>query len=98
MPAASRQPSADTGCRMPDYRFPMNVIVYTRAGCPLCETGVALAHRVFGVDNVTLVDVDLDLDLLERYNERVPVITSADGTVIDEGIISATALERFAQP
>ena len=73
----------------------MRVIVYTRRGCPLCDKGIARAHSVFGEDQVTLVDVDLDLGLLERYTERVPVIETEDGVVIDEGIISETVLRGY---
>ncbi|VAW04531.1 hypothetical protein MNBD_ACTINO01-2168 [hydrothermal vent metagenome] len=73
----------------------MRVIVYTRRGCPLCDKGIARAYSVFGEDQVTLVDVDLDLRLLERYTDRVPVIESEDGAVIDEGLIREEALRAF---
>jgi glutaredoxin len=74
----------------------MNVIVYTRRDCPLCEKGIELAERVFGADQVALVDVDLDLDLMERYTNRVPVIETEDGVVIDEGIIRESTLRGFS--
>jgi len=73
----------------------MEVIVYTRRGCPLCDKGIARAREVFGEDRVTLIDVDLDLALLERYTDRVPVIETPDGTVIDEGIISEEKLSAY---
>jgi glutaredoxin len=73
----------------------MEVIVYTRRGCPLCDKGITRARNVFGEDRVTLVDVDLDLSLLERYTDRVPVVETPDGTVIDEGIITEAALRRY---
>ena len=76
----------------------VNVIVYTREGCPLCEKGIDVATRVFGSDHVDLVDVDLDLDLLERYTARVPVIETEDGEVIDEGIIEESTLRSFNRP
>ena len=73
---------------MPSIRF------YTRAGCPLCDKALEqlgpLARR-HGVD-VEIIDIDLDLDLLKRYDHRVPVIESTDGTVIDEGIVDASAI------
>lgn len=74
----------------------MNVIVYTRQDCPLCSTGIAVAEDVFGADHVTLVDIDLDLVLMERYTERVPVVETVDGTVIDEGIIEEATLRAFS--
>jgi glutaredoxin len=74
----------------------MNVIVYTRRDCPLCEKGIELTERVFGVGQVALVDVDLDLELMERYTNRVPVIETEDGVVIDEGIIHESTLRGFS--
>ncbi len=76
------------------YASWMRVIVYTRQGCPLCKKGTAVARDVFGEDRVSLIDVDLDLQLLERYTDRVPVIEAEDGTVIDEGIVSEAVLRR----
>ncbi len=73
----------------------MDVIVFTRSGCPLCDAGIALARSVFGDAGVELIDVDLDLALLERYNDRVPVIETAGVTVIDEGRISESRLRAF---
>lgn len=70
----------------------MRVVVYTRQACPLCDKGIAVARSVFGADNVDLVDVDLDLNLLELYTDRVPVIETEDGAVIDEGLIDESTL------
>jgi len=72
----------------------MRVVVFTRQACPLCDKGIAVARSVFGVDNVDLVDVDLDLNLLERYTDRVPVIETEDGALIDEGVIDESTLRR----
>jgi len=72
----------------------MDVIIYTRQACPLCEKGVAAAVSVFGETALTLVDVDLDLDLIERYTDRVPVIETVDGIVIAEGIVEESALRE----
>lgn len=62
----------------------------------MCDKGIALAEKVFDVTHVTQVDVDLDLELMERYTDRVPVIETEDGVVIDEGIISESALREFS--
>ena len=75
----------------------MPIRILTRQGCPLCDTGIALAHKVFGHGNVELIDIDLDLSLLERYTDRVPVIEDADGKIIDEGIISEDVLRSYAE-
>ena len=74
----------------------MNVIVYTRRDCPLCEKGIDLTETVFGAGHVELVDVDLDMGLMERYTDRVPVIETEVGVVIDEGIISESKLREFS--
>ncbi len=70
----------------------MQVTVYTRQGCPLCDEGIAVARTVFGDENVALVDVDLVLELLEKYTIRVPVIETLDGVVVAEGIIAEATL------
>lgn len=74
----------------------MKVVIFTRQACPLCEKGIAAARSVFGEDQITLVDVDLDLELIEKYTNRVPVIETPDGVVIDEGIIAEEALRAFS--
>lgn len=79
------------------YACRMRVIIYTRRGCPLCDKGIARAYSVFGEDQTTLVDVDLDLGLLERYTDRVPVIETEDGTVIDEGLIRESVLRSYVE-
>jgi thiol-disulfide isomerase/thioredoxin len=70
------------------------ITFYTRVGCPLCDKALEqlepLAQR-YGA-TIEIVDIDLDLELLERYNHRVPVIESADGSVIDEGIVDASVI------
>jgi len=71
--------------------------IFTRRGCPLCDEGITLAQEVFGPDSLELVDVDLDLALLERYDERVPVIEDSDGITIDEGIINKNLLRAYAR-
>ena len=74
--------------QMPSIRF------YTRVGCLLCDKALdqvePLARR-YGI-GIELVDIDLDLELLERYNHRVPVIEAGDGSVIDEGIVETSVL------
>ena len=55
----------------------MDVVLYTRQNCPLCEKAkaVLLAAGVKPKES----DVDLDLELLRRFNEDVPVVY-IDGT------------------
>jgi hypothetical protein len=79
------------------YDLTVEIIVYTRRNCPLCDVGIAAARSVFGEGNVMLVDVDLELSLLEKYTDRVPVIETSTGQVVDEGVISASSLREFAE-
>ena len=51
-----------------------------------------MARSVFGTSNVTHVDIDLDLGLLATYTDRVPVIKTDGGDVIDEGIVEERIL------
>ncbi len=73
----------------------MNVTIYTRQNCPLCLDGIAVASSVFGEESITLVDIDLDLMLMEKYTNRVPVLESEGGEAIAEGIITESELEGF---
>lgn len=73
----------------------MQIVMYTRQNCLLCDEGEVAVKAVFGSDNVTLVDVDLDLDLLEKYTNRVPVVETRDGVVVCEGDVTESALRGF---
>jgi glutaredoxin len=56
--------------------FPLDVTLYTRAGCHLCEEAkeqMAPLLREFGA-SLREVDVDSDPALYERYTNEVPVI------------------------
>ena len=56
--------------------YPLDVTLYTRAGCPLCEEAkeqMAPLLREYGA-SLREVDVDVDPVLLERYTNDVPVI------------------------
>ena len=71
-----------------------SITFYTRVGCPLCDKVLEQLEplaRTYGFA-IEIVDIDLDLELLERYNDRVPVIESADGSVIDEGIVDTSMI------
>ena len=58
--------------------------VYTRQGCTLCRAAEQLAAAE--ADNVTLVDIDTDPRLQDRFGTRVPVI-EIGGTIVAEGIV-----------
>ncbi len=48
------------------------LILYRRDGCGLCEHAAAIA-RAAGA-RVREVDIATDLELLERYRDRIPVL------------------------
>jgi glutaredoxin len=50
----------------------IEVILYTRAGCRLCDEAKQVL-RDAGVAFAEL-DIDADLELRARYNEEVPVV------------------------
>jgi ABC-type uncharacterized transport system ATPase subunit len=76
------------------------VSFYTRQGCPLCDEALVVVAPIVKAMHASLeiVDIDLDLSLLERYNERVPVIEVA-GEVLAEGRVegSRALRKKFAR-
>jgi glutaredoxin len=68
------------------------VVVYTRAGCKLCEEAERVAAEVAdGLAEVELVDVDADPELHERYTVRVPVV-AVDGVELFDYEVDPDAL------
>ena len=72
----------------------MNFVVYTREGCHLCDDAIALLRR--HGEEPTLVDIDADSQLRERYNLCVPVV-EIDGKERFRGRVNATLLRRLLQ-
>jgi len=70
----------------------MNVTLYTRRGCHLCDDAhdVLTAH---GLDP-TLVDIDDDPALREKFNVCVPVV-EIDGKVRFRGRVEPVLLRRL---
>ena len=52
------------------------VILYTRPGCHLCEEAKASIHAARCDDELTLEEINIDLDpeLRERYGDQIPVV------------------------
>ena len=60
------------------------ITLYTRAGCHLCEAAEAVIRATAGPDDVvSLVDIDADPALTQRYTVRVPVV-EVDGVEVAE--------------
>jgi glutaredoxin len=68
------------------------VTIYTRRGCHLCEEAEAVLVR-HGM-RPTLVDVDADPTLRERYTDCVPVV-EIDGKERFRGRVNEVLLKRL---
>ncbi|HEV2088526.1 MAG TPA: glutaredoxin family protein [Cryptosporangiaceae bacterium] len=66
--------------------------LYTRVGCHLCEAAEDVLRRLPpGRAEVTIVDIDQDPALRDRYTVRVPVV-ELDGVEIAEYEVDPAAL------
>jgi len=62
--------TASNGAPLPE------VVLYTRAGCHLCDEAKTIIRRAQAGTPFSFreVDIDLDPELRQRYNEEVPVV------------------------
>ena len=71
------------------------LVLYHRPGCHLCEQMLAALYVTYGDEiEVSLVDVDSDPSLKERYGLRIPVLAAGD-KVICEARLDEGALDRY---
>lgn len=56
----------------------MKLILYSREECPLCRKAEALLNTADLSGAVEHVDIDTDLELIQRYGEHVPVLYNPD--------------------
>ena len=70
----------------------MQVVLYTRSGCHLCDDALAVLQR-HGL-SPRLVDIDSNPTFREQYNECVPVV-EIDGKERFRGRINETLLSRL---
>ena len=85
----------------------MEVVLYGRAGCHLCERAREVLRRLSDEVGFELrdQDVDVDSDLVDQYGDRVPVVVVegdevAAGRVNDrdlQRILKAIAVDRTSQ-
>jgi glutaredoxin len=74
------------------YERSRSVVLYTRAGCHLCEEAEQmLAEHGF---RPTIVDIDAGLALRERFDTCVPVV-EIDGKIRFRGRVNAVLLRRI---
>ena len=75
---------------------PRSVVVtfITRNNCPLCEKGWEILSSVAARYRVEVVarDVDTDESLFKQFSDRVPVVATVDGSIVDEGNLSESRL------
>lgn len=66
------------------------IILYSKAGCHLCDLARTYLEDALGDSEVPLDEIDIrrDPDLFERYRYRIPVIT-VNGVERLEGRIEA---------
>jgi len=70
----------------------MQVVLYTRQGCHLCDDALALLER-HGL-RPSLVDIDVDPELRARYDHCVPVV-EIDGRERFRGRVDELLLRRL---
>jgi glutaredoxin len=75
---------------------PAEVVLYTRAGCHLCDDARAVLEAAGQRHPLTLrvVDVDADPELAARYGLEIPVVV-IDGKLRFRGRVNAALLERL---
>jgi glutaredoxin len=75
-------------------QHPMNVILYTRPGCHLCDE----AHQLLLTHGLTpcVVNIDEDAALREKYDCCVPVV-EVDGKIRFRGHIEPLLLRRLLE-
>ena len=69
------------------------VVVYTRARCGLCHRAEQIVAREARRARITLIDVDTDARLIERFGVRVPVVV-VDGHEVAELELSEGTVRR----
>lgn len=73
-------------------KLTMDVILYTRQGCHLCDDALALLER-HGL-KPQLIDIDQDPQLREKYDCCVPVV-AFNGKVRFRGRVNEVLLRRL---
>jgi glutaredoxin len=72
----------------------LNVVLYTRDGCHLCEEAQKVLTE-FGI-SPSIVDIDINSELRERFDTCVPVI-EIDGRIRFRGVVEPKLLRRIVR-
>ncbi|HEX4299431.1 MAG TPA: glutaredoxin family protein [Gammaproteobacteria bacterium] len=71
------------------------LVLYHRPGCHLCEQMLAALYVTYGDEiEISLVDVDSDPALKQRFGTRIPVLAAED-KVICEARLDEAALDAY---
>jgi glutaredoxin len=73
---------------------PVDVILYTRQGCHLCEEAHAILLSEGANLRLTVIDVDSDPAVRAAHGEWVPVV-AVDGKVRFRGRVNRVLLRRL---
>lgn len=68
------------------------VVVYTRQGCHLCDDAIEYVQNFFS--DITLVDIDQQPELVQKFNTCVPVV-EINGKIRFRGRIHPRLLRRL---
>ena len=76
-------------------RAQRQVVVYSRAGCHLCEQLIEeLLPLVRGRWQIEVIDIDVNAELVSDYNDRVPVL-EVDGKVVCQWRLDRSAVDNI---
>jgi glutaredoxin len=70
----------------------VNVVIYTRDGCHLCEKAREMLCQ-FGIAPI-LIDIDADPELRQRFDTCIPVV-EIDGKIRFRGHVNRMLLRRI---
>lgn len=84
-----------TGRAREDRLDPLDLVLYSRRDCPLCDE---MKHAIAEADlalsrSLRIVDIDTDPELVERFGRSIPVL-AIDGRVAFKGRLTARDLVR----
>ena len=75
----------------------IRLTIYSRPGCHLCDEAVDLLEKYRRwLPPFELVNIDEDPQLVERFNEQVPVV-ECDGRIRFRGKVNEVLLRRLIE-
>jgi hypothetical protein len=74
----------------------MKIFFYTKENCSLCDEALEKVHMLREEKEleVEIRDIHENEEWLQEYHLRIPVITDADGQVLQEGIVTYGELSQ----